>query len=898
MKAATVSLGLRKFLATSIIIAAAATAFAETHWIEGEKPSRTTMNRHPWWYEKVKRTELSGGDFIANFDQNKAGEADYLVTAKEPGTYQLYLRGNPIQCSMSLRISGGEWQKIDTTRTLTEQENIADDGVPDLRFLAWIDAGKVELKVGENTVSFRTESARSFHGYIDCFVLANEPFTPSGLLKPKQMAKLEKKTLEQGKGWLPFAPKSEAMSQDSAINLRGLNEKLAGEHGFIKVKGDEFILGDSGQPVRFWGVNGPPRELSGETLKQCARFMAQYGVNLARLHGAIYDGSGNLDPEEVQRRIRTVRALKAEGIYSELSIYFPLWMQPKPDTPWLKGYDGSKHPFAALYFNKDFQQQYRKWWEALLLTPGADGQRLIDEPAVMCAEIVNEDSYFFWTFNEQNVPDIQLRIVEKQFGDWLAGKYGSIDAAFAKWQGPALKRDNAAEGRVAFRPLYNIFTDKKLRDRDTTQFLAESQRNFYLETQKFLRDLGFKGLITASNWITANAEVLGPVEKWTYSRGDFIDRHGYFGNYVSGDNSAWSMRDGHTYADRSALRFENEHPKKPKNFSHPSMDITYDGKPSMISETSWTRPNRYRSEAPLFLAAYGALQNSAAIVQFAFDGPTWAVKPNYFMQPWTLMSPAAMGQFPAAALIYRKGLVAPGAVLADIQLAVPELMALKGTPLPQDANFDELRLSDVPSGMEIKPGNVIDPLIHMAGRTRVTFAATSRPANLADLSKLIDRKASTVSSVTGELRLNYDIGLLTVNAPSAQAVSGMLKQAGKTQTDDLIVESDMEVGHIIAVSLDGRPLKTSTKILLQVMSEEQNSGFQTAYVDEQIQQIVAIGRDPWMFRELRGTVTWRRPDAASLKCQPLDFSGQPSGAATVGAAIKLLPGTFYYQISK
>ena len=37
---------------------------------------------------------------------------------------------------------------------------------------------------------------------------------------------------------------------------------------------------------------------------------------------------------------------------------------------------------------------------------------------------------------------------------------------------------------------------------------------------------------------------------------------------------------------------------------------------------------------------------------------------GYFMQPWTLMSPGSMGQFPAAALVYRQGLVSPGPVSA------------------------------------------------------------------------------------------------------------------------------------------------------------------------------------------------------------------------------------------
>ncbi len=70
------------------------------------------------------------------------------------------------------------------------------------------------------------------------------------------------------------------------------------------------------------------------------------------------------------------------------------------------------------------------------------------------------------------------------------------------------------------------------------------------------------------------------------------------------------------------------------------------------------------------------------------------------MQPWTLMSPAMMGQFPAAALIYRQGLVRRGDVLVDLNLNVDDLLDLKGTPLPQDAALDELRLKDVPRGTD------------------------------------------------------------------------------------------------------------------------------------------------------------------------------------------------------
>ena len=266
--------------------------------------------------------------------------------------------------------------------------------------------------------------------------------------------------------------------------------------------------------------------------------------------------------------------MKAEGVYTHFSIYFPLWFDPPADLEWMPGYDGKTHSFATLYFNANFQEKYRTWWKCLLTTPNpTTGNRLIDEPALFGAELINEDSLFFWTFNDQQVPDRQLKEIETPVR--RLAEFRNTDRStktFAAWKGQKVARDNPDEGRIGFRPLWNIANERSPRDQDTARFLTETQKRFYDETIKFLRELGFKGQITASNWVTASPEVLGPLEKYTYTGGDFIDRHGYFGCHNEGEASEWSIRDGHSYVDRSALKFENEEPGKPASFVHPAMD--------------------------------------------------------------------------------------------------------------------------------------------------------------------------------------------------------------------------------------------------------------------------------------------------------------------------------------
>jgi hypothetical protein len=265
------------------------------------------------------------------------------------------------------------------------------------------------------------------------------------------------------------------------------------------------------------------------------------------------------------------------------------------------------------------------------------------------------------------------------------------------------------------------------------------------------------------------------------------------------------------------------------------------------------------------------------------------------MQPWTLGSPAMMGQFPATALIYRKGLIKTGDTLVKVKLSTNDLLQLKGTPLPQDAALDELRLKDVPAGGELKAGQRIDPLVHYAGRTEVWFDSGATETRMGDLRKLIDHEKRFVISSTGELKLDYGKGILTINAPEAQGGSGNLAAEGLIETADLKIRCPLDVAHILVVAVDGKPIGHSAKMLLQLMSEEQNSGFQAEEISPGTKKITKLGSDPWEVKRLAGNVEFKN---GPVSLAPLDYNGYPARKEIVGKSFDLLPDTIYYLVTR
>src|SRR3954453_22833113 len=78
-------------------------------------------------------------------------------------------------------------------------------------------------------------------------------------------------------GTWPFLPQRDTFRRDAVLDLRSLNEKTAGQSGFVHLSkdGESFVLGD-GSPVRFWALTTyVQRDRSAEDLAHHARFLAK-----------------------------------------------------------------------------------------------------------------------------------------------------------------------------------------------------------------------------------------------------------------------------------------------------------------------------------------------------------------------------------------------------------------------------------------------------------------------------------------------------------------------------------------------------------------------------------------------------------------------------------------------
>ncbi|MDY0170891.1 MAG: carbohydrate binding domain-containing protein, partial [Thermoguttaceae bacterium] len=202
---------------------------------------------------------------------------------------------------------------------------------------------------------------------------------------------------------------------------------------------------------------------------------------------------------------------------------------------------------------------------------------------------------------------------------------------------------------------------------DWVRFLWETERKHWTGMQKFLKEeLGVKVPIVGTIVATSTPNLMADM--------DVVDTHAYWEHpHFPGKPWDWnnwfvnnlSMVNDPERATVTALAFQR-----------------VAGKPHMVSEYNHPAPNTHAGEGPLFIAAFGALQDWDAIFLYTYshdDGKTKAGRiPDFFDIG---QHPTIMANVPAASLLFRRGDVAAARQVLRLPLspeAEVERIAQKG----------------------------------------------------------------------------------------------------------------------------------------------------------------------------------------------------------------------------
>lgn len=698
------------------------------------------------------------------------------------------------------------------------------------------------------------------------------------------------------KGTWAFLPQRDTFSPDALFDLRSLNEQVAGQHGFVKLSkdGEGFVLGD-GSPVRFWAVTTyVQRDRSAEDLAHHARFLAKRGVNMVRYHGALEPKEKNSRGDEpnraeIDQAWKLVAAMKREGIYTTISPYWASGTKLVPASWKIDGWPENQAPVGLLFFDETLQGHYKAWLKALLTPPNPyTGIPLAKDPAVALFQIQNEDSLLFWT--EQGIKGPARERLGRKFAVWLKSKYGSLEAAKKEWGGSSMPEDNFSAGVVGLHIIWQMTRDQsggmQARLADQLRFYGETMAQFNREIARYLReDLGCSMLVNAGNWKTADTIRLDDVERWSYTVNEVLAVNRYYSPIHLGPDQGWRIGAGDRYQDESVLFHPRDLPVNLRQVV---------GHPICVTESHWVPPLGYQSEAPLLVAAYASLSGVDTFYWFSTAEAEWADKDrapwdSASRAKWTIATPMVQGQFPAAAWIYRKGLVQEGEPVVVEHRGLDDLWNRRPPLIAEDPGYDPNRdLGDSPKRSNLKQG--VDPLAFLVGPVKVAFDGKPDQTRVADLSRSIDAKNRVVTSNTGQLRFDYGRGLCQLNAPKAQGAAGFLAKAETIKLQDVTIRSANEYGSIIVTALDDQPIAASGKLLVQVGTRARPVGW--AEHDQEFQdkegkkkyqgkQIDDTGKMPWAIQANRTTLAIR--NAGLKSAVRLDANGNPAGAVPIQA---------------
>lgn len=248
----------------------------------------------------------------------------------------------------------------------------------------------------------------------------------------------------------PFVLPWDDASQ-SITDLSGWLDKPAGSRGHVRV-GDDAHFYAGNERIRFLGVNvsfagGMP---SKEDAPKVAGRLAKFGVNVVRFHhmdtGAWPNGirkrdakgTGELDPEALDRLDNFIAELKARGVYANINLLVGRPFNAGDGLPAeIEKLDWKDRHLVGFFDAKQLQLQ--KDYARTLLTHRNPYTKLAsaEDPAVAFVEINNEQGLVHgWLGgNVDRLPEVFLSDLQRQWNEWLKQRHSTTAKLRQAWAG-------------------------------------------------------------------------------------------------------------------------------------------------------------------------------------------------------------------------------------------------------------------------------------------------------------------------------------------------------------------------------------------------------------------------------------------------------------------------------
>ena len=590
-------------------------------------------------------------------------------------------------------------------------------------------------------------------------------------------------------GWFDFVM-TDLDTTKNAIDLSFLNEKMAGENGFILVKDGHFTNG-TGKKIRFFGTNltFSSSFQEKEIATKIAARLSKMGMNVVRFHHmdmrptpeGIWDSTMlKIDPVQLDKLDWQIYQLKKHGVYTNINLHVS------------RTYPGPESDVSQFRFDKSLDHFYRPFIElqkefakdVLTHKNPYTGTTYTDEPAIAFIEINNENSLLSnWR---------QLAMLKGDFKTSLLNQ----------WNGWLNSRSKKHKDLVKIIEGYDEQTtveDKEL----MWAFLVDTEMAYAKEMSEFLKvDLKAKPLITDSQ--ASYSGVAGIHREATYS--DFIDMHAYWEHpSFPGDSwsrTNWLIRNSSMVTDKKAGTLAR--------FSQHRVA----GMPLTISEYDHPAPNFFVAEMYPMLNAVAAFQDWDGIYHFTFDGSWNTGKINGFFS--SAGHPLKQIFIPIGSIIFRMEGVNSGQHKVQLQLpessVIDELVESGGTLRLHGSNMNDIwEREGAPKAL---------PLLY-------PFEVVLEGDEV-KLSEAIPVPTSTWISETNQLSWDNRDSLqsvFTINSESVKAAVGYI--AGKAinlgNVTIAMDSTEFNWGVITLASLDGKPIDSSTNMLLVVAGRAENT---------------------------------------------------------------------------